>query len=119
MTSKQKRRRRSYLATKRHPKRYARHLQQGRVARKSVRVWLAEYKIAQGCKDCGYNKHSAALELDHEGPKTCEISDCRSSIARLKKEIELGKCVVRCAIHHAIKTWCEKNDIPYDPTNYA
>lgn len=44
------------------------------------------------------------LQLDHTGPKSMSIADARSSIRRLKDEIERGKCVVRCANCHAVKT---------------
>ena len=73
--------------------------------RATVREWLADYKLRHGCKDCGYRAHFAALQLDHEGPKRREIADARSSIRRLEEEIANGRCVVRCANCHAIKTW--------------
>lgn len=76
--------------------------------RKSTREWLAEYKMAHGCVDCGYRVHFSALQLDHEGTKSIEIANARSSIARLKAEIEAGQCKVRCANCHSIKTWERK-----------
>jgi len=76
--------------------------------RKATREWLAQYKLSIGCIDCGYKGHFAALQLDHEGPKSVEIANARSSIERLKAEIEAGQCKVRCANCHSIKTWERK-----------
>lgn len=101
-------RRRSYLQTKKHPDRLAKHRESCRRYRNKTRQWLADYKLKLGCIDCGFKDHFAALELDHEGIKTVSISEARSSIARLEKEIKEGKCVVRCANCHAIKTWERK-----------
>ncbi len=95
---------RSYQKTKDTPEAYQRHLQRCRNGRAATGAWLAEYKLERGCVDCGYNKHSVALQLDHEGTKSVSIADARSSIRRLQAEIELGQCVVRCANCHAIKT---------------
>lgn len=97
------------------PVRYQKHLQQGSRSRAKVQAWLAEYKASRGCIDCGYSKHSSALQLDHTGVKTREIADCRSSIRGLQEEISKGKCVVRCANCHSIKTWAERNKLVYHP----
>mgnify|MGYP007014085769 CR=1 FL=1 len=70
----------------------------------AVRAWLADYKLKRGCTDCGFNRHPAALELDHEGEKSIEIAKARTSIDRLLEEIEKGECVVRCSNCRAIKT---------------
>lgn len=102
----------AFARTKAKPDAYEKHLAAGRTARKSARDWLAAYKIQHGCVDCGYREHSAALQLDHEGAKTISIADARSSIARLKTEIERGQCKVRCANCHAIKTWERKQKRP-------
>lgn len=80
---------------------------------RKLRWWLAEYKRERGCIDCGYNAHPAALQLDHNGPKTATISELRTSIQRMMTEIERGRCVVRCANCHAVKTWAEKNGRDY------
>lgn len=107
-------RRRAFLQTKTHPDRYENHMLSSRRGKKSVRQWLAEYKLKHGCVDCGYKEHSAALQLDHEGPKTAEIANCRSSVKRLLAEIESGQCKVRCANCHSIKTW-ERKQKPVEP----
>lgn len=102
------RRKASYQRTQADPDRYQKHLESGRNARAYSRNWLADYKLETGCVDCGYNEHHAALQLDHEGEKRIKISDARSSIKRLKQEIASGKCVVRCAVCHAVRTWERK-----------
>lgn len=98
--------------TKQDPALLARHLERSRAGQARTRQWLADYKLSQGCIDCGFNEHPAALQLDHNGPKTAAISSLRSSVKRMLAEIESGKCVVRCANCHAIKTWAEKNGLP-------
>lgn len=101
-------RKRSYQRIKLNPEQIALHRGRARKYRLHGREWLATYKLSQGCYDCGYNKHSAALQLDHEGPKAVEIAEARSSIKRLEAEILSGKCRVRCANCHSIKTWERK-----------
>jgi len=60
-------------------------------------------KLRRGCVDCGYNKHPAALDFDHvDGTKVFNISKVSRSQAAL--EIEMSKCVVRCANCHRIRT---------------
>lgn len=108
-------RKRRYLRIKNNPERYGQHLLNNNNSAKVVRAWLAEYKVQHGCIDCGYNKHFAALQIDHQGNKTANISDLRSSKERILEEIEAGQCVVRCAVCHAVKTWAEKNGIKYEP----
>jgi hypothetical protein len=100
----------AYLRVKADPVRNAKFRASGRNHRRTVRAWLANYKLERGCVDCGYREHSAALQLDHEGPKSVEIGDARSSIARLQAEIEAGQCKVRCANCHSIRTWKTKQE---------
>lgn len=95
---------------KKDPERRERHRAKTNKFRKETRKWLADYKLEKGCADCGYNLHFSALQLDHEGKKTVEISSARSSIKRLIKEIKDGQCVVRCANCHSIKTWEQKQN---------
>lgn len=99
---------RSYAKTKQYPDRMEGHLASARKSQNKTRTWLSEYKSSQGCVDCGYNAHPAALQLDHEGVKSIEIADARSSIRRLQEEIESGNCKVRCANCHSIRTWERK-----------
>lgn len=80
-----------------------------------IREWLAYYKVSVKCCDCGFDIHPAALQWDHEGPKTASISELRSSIQRIVDEIRNGQCKCRCANCHSIKTWADKNGIKYRP----
>lgn len=102
------RRARSYQAIRANASRLAKHRAAVRRYRDEARAWLAAYKMAHGCVDCGYREHPAALQLDHEGDKAVEIAEARSSIRRLKAEIEQGQCKVRCANCHSIRTWERK-----------
>lgn len=104
------RRKRSYERTKAKSSRYAAHKESIKKSRSLVRQWLADFKMERGCVDCGYKGHFSALQLDHEGVKSVSIAHARSSISRLKEEIEKGQCVVRCANCHSIKTWERKQN---------
>lgn len=95
------------------PVRRASRRNYSKTAAGKTRGWLSQYKLDRGCIDCGFRAHSSALQLDHEGKKSIEIADARSSIGRLKAEIAAGKCVVRCANCHSIKTWAQKNGLNY------
>lgn len=86
------------------PAKQQRVLQAARDQHAAIRAWLEEYKCGHGCVDCGYNAHAEALQFDHEGEKSAAISQLRSSIPRMLEEIERGRCVVRCANCHAVKT---------------
>jgi len=101
-------RRKQWLATKADPKRYRRHKQRSKSSVRKIRVWLSGLKLKLGCRDCGYNKHAAALQFDHEGPKIAAISELRTSKSRILAEIKRGRCKVRCANCHSIKTWERK-----------
>lgn len=68
-----------------------------------IRRWLDAYKVRQGCIDCGYREHHAALHFDHvRGEKEINVANAKS-IAQAQTEIE--KCEVRCANCHAVKTF--------------
>ena len=64
-------------------------------------------KLERGCADCGYNKRSVALDLDHlpEFAKTAGISKMINSDATLDAVLaEIAKCEVVCANCHRIRT---------------
>lgn len=86
------------------PARQQYNLQAARNKHAAIRAWLEEYKCSRGCADCGYNAHAEALQFDHEGEKSAAISQLRWSVPRMLEEIERGRCVVRCANCHAVKT---------------
>jgi len=70
---------------------------------RKIKIFLAEYKIKMGCKDCGYKKHHSALEFDHiKGKKQINIAFAKS-IGQAKKEIE--KCEIVCSNCHRIRTY--------------
>jgi hypothetical protein len=70
---------------------------------KIVKNFINEYKLLQGCKDCGYNKHHVALDFDHISNDK-ELNVCNAkSIDQAKKEIE--KCEVVCSNCHRIRTY--------------
>lgn len=74
--------------------------------RRSARI--AEYKIAQGCTDCGFNAHPAALDFDHRDPsaKTANVSVLVACASWPRIMAEIAKCDVVCANCHRIRT-CE------------
>ncbi len=76
-----------------------------RLRYEKVSTWIREYKVAQGCKDCGYNGHHAALEFDHVADRKLGTvaSLAGSSLARVQKEIAL--CEVVCRNCHGIRTF--------------
>lgn len=79
-----------------------------------VRQFLADYKLEDGCVDCGYKEHHAALDFDHvRGEKSINVCNARS-ISAAKKEIE--KCEVVCANCHRIRTYMRLKGISNDPS---
>lgn len=74
---------------------------------KERRSILDEIKLAQGCQECGYKKHPAALDFDHINPSEKEFTIGTSytsvSIKRLLDEV--AKCQVLCANCHRIKSF--------------
>jgi hypothetical protein len=70
--------------------------------------WVRQYKVGQGCADCGYREHHAGLEFDHlearNGDQSRTIAALMGkSINRIKAEI--AKCEVVCGTCHRIRTW--------------
>ena len=104
-------RRDTYLRIKDNPERLDRLRKSGRRTARKQRDWLNDYKMSRGCLDCGFSCHPAALQFDHTGKKSVEISKIRGNKKRVMDEVEKGMCVIRCANCHSIKTWAEKNGI--------
>jgi hypothetical protein len=71
------------------------------------RKFIRRYKLMQGCADCSYKAHHAALEFDHlpnTGKPTSVGGMCYSaSLKRIKEEIR--KCDVVCSNCHSIRTY--------------
>jgi ribosomal protein L44E len=67
------------------------------------RAMLNRIKLERGCADCGYNAHAVALDFDHIGEKSADVSQLYvRSLTRLLDEI--AKCEVVCANCHRIRT---------------
>jgi hypothetical protein len=76
-----------------------------RTERKKEYLFVDEFKLKTGCKDCGYNKDAIALQFDHLRDKQAAISKLVAQGA--SKDIvltEMAKCEVVCANCHAIRT---------------
>jgi hypothetical protein len=69
------------------------------------RIWIENYKLAQGCQSCGFNRWPECLDFDHLDPKTKKFDishKLQLSISTLLKEI--AKCQILCANCHRHKT---------------
>jgi len=77
---------------------------QAKAARQVKKAFCQRFKLAAACFDCGYNSQVEALEFDHiNGAKHKGIGSMHGQgWPQFLKEV--GKCVVRCANCHAIKT---------------
>lgn len=64
---------------------------------------LNEIKLAAGCKDCGYNRHPAALHFDHVRGKKSFVIATRLGYSWEAILKEISKCEIRCANCHAIR----------------
>ena len=72
-----------------------------------AQMWkmVQDYKVRMGCRECGYNKHPKALQLDHLHSKVANVSDMIRSDYGLETIMkEIAKCQVLCANCHAIVT---------------
>lgn len=76
---------------------------QANVRKRKILDYLKEYKISNGCCDCGYNKHHAALDFDHvRGIKKINVSFAKS-IKQAQNEIK--KCEIVCSNCHRVRTF--------------
>lgn len=74
---------------------------------------IAEYKIAKGCVDCGYNAHSVALEFDHR-PGTMKLFNIGEKVGAYSLDkiwAEIDKCEVVCANCHAVRTKDRRQEV--------
>lgn len=79
------------------------HRAKMRAARAKRHSFIADYKVREGCRDCGYNVHHAALQFDHIGQnKEISIGNIKS-MGKFWKEVV--KCEVVCSNCHAIRTY--------------
>jgi hypothetical protein len=65
------------------------------------------YKIAESCKDCGYDKNPRALQFDHRpgNDKRQNIADMPGRYSTQAILLEIIKCDVRCSNCHAVITY--------------
>lgn len=81
------------------------------LARYNENLRLArEYKVARGCKDCGYNTHHAGLEFDHVRGKYKNVAAMLSGTAE-RLFAEIAKCEVVCGTCHNLRTWNRKQEL--------
>ena len=87
---------------------------------REARDLINDYKVSNGCSDCGFDSHPAALHFDHRDPSTKYrtamgravhpadmIKAGRDGMPRYSWATilgELAKCDVRCANCHAART---------------
>lgn len=64
------------------------------------------------CVDCGYDKHSSALDFDHKDPKTKKFAIAQGlnflgfeGFFKEQVKAEALKCEIRCANCHRIKSF--------------
>lgn len=66
---------------------------------------LNAMKVAEGCADCGYNAHPAALDFDHvRGIKLFGVGKGILSHTWAQTLAEIAKCEVVCANCHRVRT---------------
>ncbi|MDD7930084.1 hypothetical protein [Microbacterium thalli] len=74
---------------------------------------VEQYKLTQGCYDCGYRAHPAALHFDHRDPDTKRHDlGWRDDRTKLITHTRFAAymhhvrtyCNVRCANCHAVRT---------------
>ena len=76
-----------------------------------LQAYVADYKVNNPCVDCN-RQDIRGLHFDHvRGRKLFDIAEgIKSGIPLIKLQKEIGKCVVRCAYCHAIRTSKKNND---------
>jgi hypothetical protein len=81
------------------------NVQKAMAQNRRKRAWLAAYKLAKGCVDCGYKAHPAALDFDHvTGDKRFAIGRGVTSNSMEAVMEEIDKCEVVCANCHRVRT---------------
>ena len=67
--------------------------------------WINAIKLENGCVDCGYREHPAALQFDHRDRAT-KLFTIAKGLTRSKRAIlaEIAKCDVRCANCHVVRS---------------
>lgn len=98
------------------PIRKARHLKSVRKTDRkrmdAIRKWAIDFKLAAGCKVCGFREHHAALDFAHRDRQTKEFNigeSLRRGWSLKKVQREAAKCDILCANHHRMATFEESH----------
>lgn len=89
-----------------------------RQQRNEIRRLVNQEKLNRGaCVDCGLKvtlSNYVAFDFDHidRNTKIVGIADLVISAGREMASDELGKCVLRCAVCHRLKTYADRDYIP-------
>jgi hypothetical protein len=80
---------------------------------KILQEFVCSYLKTHPCVDCG-ESNIVVLDFDHLHSKKCEISKMIQNKVSVKTLIqEIGKCAIRCANCHRIKTSKQLNHYKY------
>lgn len=95
----------------------------------TARALIDNYKVSNGCSDCGYADAPSALHFDHRDPATKYrtamgravhpadmIKAGRDGMPRYSWATicgEIAKCDVRCANCHAVRTASQRRAMPF------
>ena len=76
-----------------------------------LQKYVAEYRVTHPCVDCK-RTDIRGLQFDHvRGKKSFDVSlAIKEGMPLVKLQKEIGKCVVRCAYCHQIRTSKKNND---------
>ena len=74
------------------------------------REWVQQYKLEQGCADCGYAEHHAGLEFDHVKSRLRGTVSSQVGKSRRVIEEEIARCDVVCGTCHRIRTWNRRQE---------
>ena len=79
----------------------------GKAYAAKIRQYVADYKAASPCEDCGNSFPFYKLEFDHVwGKKEFNLSSAGVSVCSMRRvEAEIKKCVVVCRNCHAERTF--------------
>lgn len=73
------------------------------------RASIADLKLKQGCSDCGFAVHAAALDFDHRPGEVKKQQVSWLMLARAEVlQAEIAKCDVVCANCHRVRTFSRR-----------
>jgi hypothetical protein len=73
--------------------------------RRIQKAIIAQIKVTEGCKECGYNDHHAALDFNHRDPATKDFSPGQGIYSTAKLQAEIDKCDILCSNCHRVHTY--------------